>query len=740
MSNLHITCRLIFFVYACCSCFNDGFIEGRKSLVRPQVHSLMTSNLTVKSGKSSLEAFIVRTIRFGLNLVPLNALRAAANHTRFLLKLVLNLEKKLTISGFTAEVDEIRLHESLQHADGSDCVIYIHGGGFSCCDSSDLMIAERLLLDIGDNPPLIYSILYDTSESYSGSSEGSYIRMQSQVLRAYDDIVSTGKNILCIIGDSAGAALALSVMVQLQRRDRDIESNSETTCITEHPTKMNKVGGLILLSPWLDIFSLKESHFSNAELDILDGTFLSKSARQYLGTEIYDAGRGHSLEIVAMTLAEKLISMGIKVVIFDMDQCMVAMHSMGRLRRDNFLVFVSKTSDDFIIFARALHLAGVKLAVATHSDSAEYNALLRPRTEYIIGEELVEKLLEAVLPEISDYFKIVAYNPTVQGDKKAENGHKKKHVREISFFYGVKRSECILFDDDEGNVKDTDNLFKAFAVHRSQGFRLNSVLVNQLKPESFSDITSSGGIQCSKSNVSKFNPILDAESSCSSRDEIARETTRAFWTDLGLSDPELIFPSLMSPTQLSLLPPTLMFAGAKEIFIDDITSFSDRLVACNTRSSTRPERDRNGDGDGDREMDKDGDREWRVIDRERRNLHSEEGTKGDQGERKENQLVRTDSYSPMSVEERYSDSAHMNTAPRVPVTPADPKMIMKSRVIVAEGEVHVYPIFWRHPFHRVLSPVGLSWLFGLFFPDRVKESTKSKIGKCGRAVQYSAVH
>jgi acetyl esterase/lipase len=726
MSNLHVVCRLFFLLYACCSCFNGGFTEGKKSLLRPQVHPLMT-NLTVKSGKSSLEVFIARTIRFGLNLVPLSALRAATGQIRFLLKLVLNLEKKLAISRFTAEVDEIRLHESLQHADVSDCIIYIHGGGFSCCDSSDLMIAEKLLLDISDNPPLIYSILYDTSESYSGSSVGSHFRMQSQVLRAYDNIVSTGKNVLCVIGDSAGAALALSIMVQLQRRDRDIESTSETSC-TEQPSSRYKVGGLILISPWLDIFSLKESHFSNSEHDILGGTFLSKSARQYLGAEIYDAGRQHSLEMVATTVAGNLLSMGIKVVIFDMDQCMVAMHSMGRLRRDNFHVFVSKTSNDFIIFARALHSAGVKLAVATHSDSVEYNALLRPRTQYIIGEELVEKLLKAVLPEISEYFKIVAYNPTVQGDRKAENGHKKKHVREISTFYGVKQSECILFDDDEGNVKDTDNLFKAFAVDRSQGFRLNSILVNQLRPECFSDIIYPDNTQRPKSDVSELNPILDAESSCFSRDEIARESTRAFWTDRGLSVPELVFPSLMSPTQLSLLPPTLIFAGSKEIFIDDITSFSDRLVAHNTGSYTHSERGTDRDGDGD--MDEDGDREWREMDKETSNLNSERGTKGDQGERKGDQSVRTGSYRTVSVEDRNSVSPHMNTEPSVSITSADPKIKtkMKSRVVVAEGDVHVYPIFWRHPFHRILSPMGLSWLFRLLFPERVKESKKFKIG------------
>ena len=736
MRNPHVI-QLLFLLCACCSCFISGFTVGRKSFFRPQLQTLMSSNSKEKSGRSGIEEFIVRTIRFGLNLVPLQALRAATTQVRFLLKVSLNIEEKLTITRLTAEVDEIRLHESHQQADGSDCIIYIHGGGFSCCDSSDLMVAEKLLLDISDRSISMYSILYDTSESYLGPSEGSYSRMQSQVLKAYDDIISSGKNVICIIGDSAGGALALAVMVQLQKRDRDSESFSEisnySSSIPERPLTKNKVGGLILLSPWLDIFSLKESHFLNSEHDLLGDSFLSRSARQYLGTENYAAGRKHSSEMLARKLAAKLLCMGIKVVIFDMDQCMVAMHSMGRLKRSNLHVFVGKTSDDFIIFARALHKAGVKLAVATHSDSAEYNSLLRPRTQYIIGEELVEKLLAAVLPEISECFKIVAYNPTAQGDNTAENAHKKKHLREISTFYGVQQSECILFDDDEGNVRDTDNLFRAFSVDWRHGFRLNSFLVNQLKSEGFSDFTSPDSILRINSNIRGLNPILDAESFSFPRDEIALESTRAFWADLGLADPELIFPHLMSPKQLSLLPPTLIFAGGKEVFIDDIMSFSSRLVSHSAVSSTHPDIDREGDIVGDRNRNRDGG--WGVMDRERSSLYSERGTLGGRGQTQGDQSVRTSSSSTVSTEERrsclYESTLPADTGTGTGTgrgTDQKKMKMMKSRVVVAEDDIHVYPIFWRHPLHRVLSPMGLSWLFRLLFPHRAAESRRSKIG------------
>ena len=43
---------------------------------------------------------------------------------------------------------------------------------------------------------------------------------------------------------------------------------------------------------------------------------------------------------------------------------------------------------------------------------------------------------------------------------------------------------------------------------------------------------------------------------------------------------------------------------------------------------------------------------------------------------------------------------------------------MQSSFIVAENDIHCYPILWRHPVHRVLGPIGLNWLFLFLFPLR----------------------
>jgi hypothetical protein len=43
-----------------------------------------------------------------------------------------------------------------------------------------------------------------------------------------------------------------------------------------------------------------------------------------------------------------------------------------------------------------------------------------------------------------------------------------------------------------------------------------------------------------------------------------------------------------------------------------------------------------------------------------------------------------------------------------------------SKLVTAEGDVHVYPMLCRHPFHRFFGPLGLNWLFGLIFPYRAK--------------------
>ena len=440
---------------------------------------------------SSLELLIVSTVRYVLYFAPLAILNTAMNQIRLLLKFHQNFEKVIVVSEISKQLDEVRLH-GVNDNHNNDAVIFIHGGGFSICDSSDLMIAEKLLPLLGDNPPSFYSILYDTK--IGAPDEPTYLAIQSEVYETFQKIIMSGKNILCVIGDSAGGALALNLMLRLQKNDEinrykkideEIKCNRDLEKIDctnpknnlNHPITNDKkgeitgkIGGLCLISPWVNFFSIKSCHTKNEQFDILDRTWVSKSKRQYFGNEIYKIGENYSKQSLASEITRKFIKNGIKVVVFDMDQCIVAMHSMGRLRRSEFSTFAQKITEDFLIFAKILHFSGVKLAVGTHSDSIEYNKYYKSETDFIIGDELVDQLLSTVIPELQQHFKIIAYNPRLQNDNNRENAHKKLHIREISSFYDVTQEECVLFDDDDGNVSDTDGLFNTFKVNEKHSY------------------------------------------------------------------------------------------------------------------------------------------------------------------------------------------------------------------------------------------------------------------------------
>jgi hypothetical protein len=71
----------------------------------------------------------------------------------------------------------------------------------------------------------------------------------------------------------------------------------------------------------------------------------------------------------------------------------------------------------------------------------------------------------------------------------------------------------------------------------------------------------------------------------------------------------------------------------------------------------------------------------------------------------------------------------------------NPNMVdQKSMLIIADGDMHVYPIFWRHPFHRFLSPLGLSWLFNRayskVYPDDNDANNDANGGGNGDIISY----
>lgn len=82
---------------------------------------------------------------------------------------------------------------------------------------------------------------------------------------------------ILVAGDSAGAHLALSFLVNLQK------PYSTSAYSTEY-TQLPKPKGLVLLSPWLSLHHRPSSFTTNAGSDVLSASFLHATALRFLGT------------------------------------------------------------------------------------------------------------------------------------------------------------------------------------------------------------------------------------------------------------------------------------------------------------------------------------------------------------------------------------------------------------------------------------------------------------------------
>jgi len=169
----------------------------------------------------------------------------------------------------------------------------------------------------------------------------------------------------------------------------------------------------------------------------------------------------------------------IKVVVFDMDQTAVSVHSRGKLRRDKLDEYLDKATPDFLRLVPALQKHGFALSIATHSDEAEFGFLVRPET-HILGKELATTLVQRYFEEsIASSFFIVAYNPRVQpGGSNPENKIKRYHMREIQQHFQVDPQDILFFDDTANVVHDCFNTcgVKTIKVDPNKGFQLSDLL------------------------------------------------------------------------------------------------------------------------------------------------------------------------------------------------------------------------------------------------------------------------
>jgi hypothetical protein len=186
-----------------------------------------------------------------------------------------------------------------------------------------------------------------------------------------------------------------------------------------------------------------------------------------------------------MSAAKECISLlqtkNIQVCVFDMDYTAVVDHSWGRLRRDCMDVYLDRATPDFLALVPLLHEAGIGLAIATHSDAAEYSETVTPET-HILGTALAQALVDRHFStEIAEAFYIIAYNPRVRRVTDERDLIKRHHMRMIFEHFSVQKPEGIVFFDDiEKTVRDCVDYCKvrAIQVDETVGFQFRDLLDN----------------------------------------------------------------------------------------------------------------------------------------------------------------------------------------------------------------------------------------------------------------------
>ena len=422
-----------------------------------------------------------------------------------------------------------------------DYYIYLHGGAFTMCDSGDLLIARGLLPLLNREECSVFGLLYPLSAKEGG--EGHFALVARELVAAYDFIRSVNPRGAClgIVGDSAGGNAALSLAQQLVAR------GEETVCPK-----------LCLISPWLDVFKDTSAQAAHGDYeDMLVYSWLKASRERYFGAGVssladvgllHDAqGQSAEPEVLASKFASLAATvLGFQVVAFDMDQCMVASHSWGSLQRSQLDGFTSKITADFVLLAQACAAAGIKLAVATHSDAAEYSAL-RPKERHRIGEELARKCISAAGLRQEDFF-VFSYNPAARGmQQDATLSFKKLHMRSIAAHYGVAEDACLLLDDDEGNVNNTGGKFSAIKVDPRLGLRTGPALAS-----------------LARLAEQRVRTPLPPQIDCPAAKGLAS-------------------PHCMSNDTLAGLPAILIIAGEKELLFDEIAYFAARMASLEER-------------------------------------------------------------------------------------------------------------------------------------------------------------
>ncbi|KAI0544595.1 Alpha/Beta hydrolase protein [Xylaria curta] len=168
------------------------------------------------------------------------------------------------------------IHDPMKRPDL--CVYYAHGGGFSMGSSyfylEFLLAWLDLLKNAGYENPSIFAL------EYTLVPDKSFPKQLEEAIAGYEHVLSTvgdpGK--VCVSGDSAGAAIMLSLLLHLANIDCHVDMMDGTG-----KWRLAKPALAVLVSPWVTLVS--ERHY-NTKSDYLDASRLHIYAKEYAGDDL----------------------------------------------------------------------------------------------------------------------------------------------------------------------------------------------------------------------------------------------------------------------------------------------------------------------------------------------------------------------------------------------------------------------------------------------------------------------
>lgn len=153
--------------------------------------------------------------------------------------------------------------KKIESKETKQLIIYLHGGAFTLGGMTSHGSLVSHLANQFELPILFIE--------YSLAPENLFPTAINEIVKVYQSILQTySKSEIILMGDSAGAGLAISVISKLNKMEIEIP------------------GSLVMLSPWTDLACSYESHATNSELDTIFGgkkSLLQNMASLYAGTE-----------------------------------------------------------------------------------------------------------------------------------------------------------------------------------------------------------------------------------------------------------------------------------------------------------------------------------------------------------------------------------------------------------------------------------------------------------------------